>query len=43
MRISHLVSKAGVQMKHSTYQIVLPIIYLYYFKGKFMVRVGVDG
>ncbi len=39
----HLVSKAGVPTKHATYQIVLPIIYLYYFKGKFKVRVGVDG
>ncbi len=34
---------ACVPTKHATYQIVLPIIHLYYFKGKFRVRVGVDG
>ncbi len=28
--------------KHATYQIVLPIIYLYCFKGKINVRVGID-
>ncbi len=31
----------GVPTKHATYQIVLPIIYLHCFKGKFRVRVGV--
>ncbi len=34
---------AGVPTKHATYQIVLQIIYVYCFKGKFRVRVGVDG
>ncbi len=34
---------AGVQTKHATYQIVLPIIYVYSFKGKFRAVVGVDG
>ncbi len=34
---------AGVPTNHATYQIVLPIIYVYCFKGKFMVRAGVDG
>ncbi len=34
---------AGVPTKHATYQIVLPRIYLHCFKGKFRVRVGVDG
>ncbi len=34
---------ADVPTKHATYQIVLPIIYLYWFKGKFRARVGVDG
>ncbi len=33
---------AAVPTKHATYQIVLPIIYVYCFKGKFRVRVGVD-
>ncbi len=28
----------GVPMKHATYQIELPIIYLYSFKGKFRVN-----
>ncbi len=40
---AHLISKAGVPTNHATYQIVLPIIYLHCFKGKFKVRVGVDG
>ncbi len=34
---------ADVPTKNATYQIVLPIIYLYWFKGKFRARVGVDG
>jgi len=34
---------AGVPTKHATYQIVLPIIYVYCFKGKFRVSVGVEG
>ncbi len=33
---------AGVQTKHATYQILLPIIYMYSFKGRFRVGVGVD-
>ncbi len=37
------IASAGVPTKHATYQIVLPIIYVYCFKGKFRVRVGVDG
>ncbi len=36
-------SGAGVPSNHATYQIVLPIIYVYCFKGKFMVRADVDG
>ncbi len=32
---------ASVLTKHATNQIVLPIIYVYCFKGKFRVRVGV--
>ncbi len=33
--------RAGVPTKRATYQIVLPIIYLYCFKGK-CGRVGMD-
>ncbi len=33
----------GVPSKHATYQIVLPIIYVYCFKGKGRVRVGMNG
>ncbi len=35
--------RASVPTKHATYQIVLPIIYLDCFKGKFRLRVGVNG
>ncbi len=27
-------SDAGVPMKHATYQVVLPIIYLHWYKGR---------
>ncbi len=37
------IASTGVPTKPATYQIVLPIIYVYCFKGKFRVRVGVDG
>ncbi len=37
------VSIAVVPTKRATYQIVLTIIYLHCLKGKFRVRVGVDG
>ncbi len=40
--VSRCTMWAGVPTKHATYQIVLQKIYLYYFKGKFRVRVGVD-
>ncbi len=33
---------AGVPTKHATYQIVLPIIYLHCFKGKFTVTLYAD-
>ncbi len=33
-------SQAGVPTKHATYQIVLPILYVYCFKGKFRVNCG---
>ncbi len=42
-RLVRLCLGPGVPTKHATYQIVLPIIYLHCFKGKFRVRVGVDG
>ncbi len=38
-----LSSFTGVPMKPATHRIVLPIIYLYCFKHKFMVRAAVDG
>ncbi len=34
--------RPGVPMKHATYQIVLPIIHLDCFKGRFRVGVGMD-
>ncbi len=40
---SHSLSvTSGVPTKHATYQIVLPIIYVYCFKGKFRLRVGME-
>ncbi len=41
--VRDLICSTGVPTKHATYQIVLPIIYLYCFKGKFRVKVGVNG
>ncbi len=37
-----VMSGVTLPTKHATYQIVLPIIYLYCFKGKISVRVGMD-
>ncbi len=33
------VKRASVPTKHATYQIVLPIIYVHSFKGKFKAKV----
>ncbi len=41
--IAELFLSTGLPTKHATYQIVLPMIYFYCFKGKFRVRVCVDG
>ncbi len=40
--ISVLIWWAGVPTKHATYQIVLPIIYVYCFKGRFRLGVGME-